>query len=90
MLHLNGEMVSYGDGGLRLFYYAQEAFGDFTLRLQFRIFDAGEPQQRRIRPLPAPDARPDRGAPKARLAATIARTFLRSGKSRLETRDCWF
>ncbi len=39
MLHLNGEMVSYGDGGLRLFYYATETFDDFTLRLQFRIFD---------------------------------------------------
>jgi hypothetical protein len=39
MLHLNGEMVSYGGGGLRLFYYAAEAFTDFTLRLQFRIFD---------------------------------------------------
>lgn len=39
MLHLNGEMVSYGGGGLRLFYYAKEAFSDFTLRLQFRIFD---------------------------------------------------
>jgi len=39
MLHLNGEMVSYGDGGLRLFYYATEQFTDFTLRLQFRIFD---------------------------------------------------
>jgi GMC oxidoreductase len=40
MLHVNGEMVSYGEGGLRLFYYATELFGDFTLRLQFRIFDA--------------------------------------------------
>jgi hypothetical protein len=39
MFHLNGELVSYGDGGLRLFYYAAEQFGDFTLRLQFRIFD---------------------------------------------------
>jgi choline dehydrogenase-like flavoprotein len=39
MLHLNGEMVSYGDGGLRLFYYAAEQFGDFTLRLQFKIFN---------------------------------------------------
>jgi hypothetical protein len=39
MLHVNGEMVSYGDGGLRLFYYAPETFGDFTLRLQFQIFD---------------------------------------------------
>jgi hypothetical protein len=39
MIHLNGEMVSYGDGGLRLFYYATETFGDFTLRLQFKIFD---------------------------------------------------
>ena len=40
MIHLNGEMVSYGDGGLRLFFYATELFGDFTLRLQFRILDA--------------------------------------------------
>jgi choline dehydrogenase-like flavoprotein len=39
IVHLNGEMVSYGDGGLRLFYYATETFADFTLRLQFRIFD---------------------------------------------------
>lgn len=39
MLHLNGEMVSYGGGGLRLFYYATEQFTDFTLRLQFRIID---------------------------------------------------
>jgi len=40
MLHLNGEMVSYGDGALRLFFYATELFGDFILRLQFRILDA--------------------------------------------------
>ena len=39
MLHTNGEMVSYGGGGLRLFYYAVEKFSDFTLRLQFRIVD---------------------------------------------------
>lgn len=42
MVHLHGEMVSYGDGGLRLFYDASETFGDFTLRLQFRIFDAAK------------------------------------------------
>jgi choline dehydrogenase-like flavoprotein len=42
MLHLNGEMVSYGDGGLRLFYYATETFADFTLRLQFKIFDTAK------------------------------------------------
>ena len=42
MVHLNGEMVSYGDGGLRLFYYAAQEFGDFTLRLQFRIFDPAQ------------------------------------------------
>ena len=41
MVHVNGEMVSYGDGALRLFFYATELFGDFELRLQFRIFDAG-------------------------------------------------
>ena len=39
MLHSNGEMVSYGDGGLRLFYYVVETFSNFTLRLQFRIVD---------------------------------------------------
>jgi hypothetical protein len=42
MLHCSGEMVSYGDGGLRLFYYATETFSDFTLRLQFRIFDSAK------------------------------------------------
>jgi hypothetical protein len=40
MLHVNGEMMSYGGGGLRLFYYATEQFTDFTLRLQFRIVDS--------------------------------------------------
>jgi choline dehydrogenase-like flavoprotein len=42
MLHVNGEMVSYGDGALRLFYYATETFNDFTLRLQFKIFDTAK------------------------------------------------
>jgi len=42
MLHVNGEMVSYGDGGLRLMYYGPETFGDFVLRLQFRIFDTAK------------------------------------------------
>jgi hypothetical protein len=37
--HLNGELVSYGNTGLALLYYAKEAFSDFTLKLQFRIFD---------------------------------------------------
>ena len=40
MAHIDGEMISYGNGALRLFFYATELFGDFTLRLQFRIFDA--------------------------------------------------
>jgi hypothetical protein len=39
LVHLDGEMVSYGDGPLRLFFYATELFADFTLRAQFRIFD---------------------------------------------------
>ena len=39
MTHINGEMVSYGGDGLRLFFYAIELFGDFNLRMQFRIFD---------------------------------------------------
>ena len=37
--HLNGELVSYGGSGLVLLYYAKETFTDFTLKLQFRIFD---------------------------------------------------
>jgi choline dehydrogenase-like flavoprotein len=40
MAHLDGEMVSFGASGLRLFFYATELFGDFTLRMQFRIVDA--------------------------------------------------
>lgn len=39
MLFLNGEMISYGENALRLFYYAAESFGNYTLRLQFRISD---------------------------------------------------
>ena len=39
MAHINGEMVSYGGDGLRLFFYATELFSDFILRMQFRIFD---------------------------------------------------
>lgn len=39
MAHLNGEMLSFGTGALRLLYYARESFGNFTLRLQFKIFD---------------------------------------------------
>ena len=42
MRHANGEMLSYGEGGLRLFYYATETFADFTLRLQFKILDAAK------------------------------------------------
>jgi Domain of Unknown Function (DUF1080)/GMC oxidoreductase len=36
---INGEIVTYGGGDFGLLYYAREAFADFTLRLQFRIFD---------------------------------------------------
>lgn len=39
MFHVAGEMVSYGEGALRLFFYATELFDDFMLRAQFRIFD---------------------------------------------------
>ena len=42
MRHANGEMLSYGEGGLRLFYYATETFADFTLRLQFKVLDAAK------------------------------------------------
>jgi len=37
---LNGELVSYGSGDFSLLYYASQAFDDFHLRLQFRVFDA--------------------------------------------------
>ena len=36
---IDGEIVTYGGGDFGLLYYAAEAFADFTLRLQFRVFD---------------------------------------------------
>jgi hypothetical protein len=36
---LNGELVSYGNNDFALLWYARDAFDDFTLRVQFRIFD---------------------------------------------------
>jgi len=36
---LNGELASYGSADFSLLYYAPQAFGDFHLRLQFRVFD---------------------------------------------------
>ena len=36
---VNGELVSYGTQDIALLWYAKDAFDDFTLRLQFRIFD---------------------------------------------------
>ena len=36
---VNSELVSYGTRDFALLWYAKEAFDDFTLRLQFRIFD---------------------------------------------------
>jgi choline dehydrogenase-like flavoprotein len=38
---LDGELVSYGTSGAAVLYYAAQAFADFQLRLQFKIFDAG-------------------------------------------------
>ena len=35
---LNGEIATYGGGDFGLLYYAAEAFADFTLRVQFRLF----------------------------------------------------
>jgi hypothetical protein len=58
MLHLNGEMVSYGDGALRLFFYATEFIQRFHAASAVPHFQSGESQQWRLRPLPAPDARP--------------------------------
>jgi len=36
---VDGELVAYGASDFAILYYAKEAFDDFTLRLQFRIFD---------------------------------------------------
>src|SRR5262245_6476378 len=36
---VNGEMVSYGSADFSLLYFASQAFADFHLRLQFRVFD---------------------------------------------------
>jgi choline dehydrogenase-like flavoprotein len=36
---VNGEIATYGAGDFSLLYYAPQAFTDFHLRLQFRIFD---------------------------------------------------
>jgi choline dehydrogenase-like flavoprotein len=36
---IDGEIVTFGSGDFGLLYYTREAFADFTLRLQFRIFD---------------------------------------------------
>ena len=36
-----GELVSYGANDFAILWYAKDGFDDFTLRLQFRIFDAG-------------------------------------------------
>jgi hypothetical protein len=36
---INGEIVTYGGGDFGLLYYSAEAFADFTLRIQFRMFD---------------------------------------------------
>jgi hypothetical protein len=37
---INGDIVTYGSGDFGLLYYAFRAFTDFTLRLQFRVFDS--------------------------------------------------
>ena len=81
MLHVNGEMVSYGDGGLRLFYYATEQFGDFTLRLQFRIFDAANHNSGVFVRFPRPTL--ELGAAILRIASrrTHRRAGVRSGQS---------
>jgi hypothetical protein len=67
MADINGEMVSYGDGGLWLFFYAPETFGDFTLRA-VQDFRPGETQQWCVSPLSEPQAGSRRrGAAAARL-----------------------
>jgi choline dehydrogenase-like flavoprotein len=36
---VNGEIITFGSGDFGLLYYRRTAFADFTLRLQFRVFD---------------------------------------------------
>src|SRR5262249_5197982 len=36
---VNSELVSYGSNDFSLLWYAKDAFDDFALRAQFRIFD---------------------------------------------------
>ena len=36
---VNGELVSYGNRDFSVLWYAKEAFDDFTLKLELRIFD---------------------------------------------------
>src|SRR5205085_6959664 len=36
---IDGEIVTYGSQDFSLLYYALQTFGDFTLRLQFRLND---------------------------------------------------
>lgn len=38
---VEGEIVTYGNGDLGLLYYAAEAFANFTLRVEFKVFDPG-------------------------------------------------
>lgn len=37
--HIKGELLSYGSGEFALLYYPLKTFTNFTLRLQFRVFD---------------------------------------------------
>jgi hypothetical protein len=36
---IDGEIVTFGSGDFGLLYYARNPFADFTLRVQFRVFD---------------------------------------------------
>jgi hypothetical protein len=38
---VDGQIVTYGNGDLGLLYYAAEAFANFTLRVEFKVFDPG-------------------------------------------------
>ena len=67
----------------RLFYYATETFGDFTLRLQFKIFDAAKHNSGvfvrfPVRPSPLPPA----------LQARTVKESFRCEQSGLEAGHC--
>jgi hypothetical protein len=61
---IDGQIVTYGGGDFGLLYYAFRTFTDFTLRLQFRVFDPNANSGVFVRfrnPLTGPTSNKNRG-----------------------------